>query len=463
MPIASVMLADVDTYFDRLADYRDGDADGLTFYLAGAAVTASEEAEASATALGELPDRWRAAAGQPRKGSTAASVIDQLLASPVLTYKTAARLAATSDRSAFSALDRLTDAEILSEITGNRRDRVWIANDVFDELERLVDDDPTPGRFLLTGSTNFLAVPSISESLAGRARILRLWPLSEAELAGAYPNTVTRWFDGSVGTGADPGLSRADYLERLCRGGYPEVISLDPATRRAWFESYVETVTSRDLVALADIREVTALTGLLTWAAGSTSQEVNVSSAAGALGIDRSTVVSYLEWLEAVFLVHSIPAWSRNLTARATRRPKLHLTDTGLAADLLGLGQEALLSPTAPATGSLIETFTVNEIARQASAALDRVELSHYRDRRDHEVDLVLGRRDGTMVAIEVKATASPSSSQLRHVAWLRDKVDVAAPSAFRAGILLHAGAQSATVGDRLHLLPISSLWSVPG
>lgn len=137
VPIASVMLADVHAYFDRLADYRAGDADGMTFYLAEAAVTASEEAGASATALSAMPDQWRAAAAHPRRGSAAASIIDQLLASPVLTYKTAASLADTSDRSAFSALDRLTEAQVLNEITGNRRARVWIATDVFDELDRL--------------------------------------------------------------------------------------------------------------------------------------------------------------------------------------------------------------------------------------------------------------------------------------------------------------------------------------
>jgi hypothetical protein len=106
-------------------------------YLADAAVTASEEAETSAVALSEMPSQWRSATGHPRKGSAPASIIGQLLVSPVLTYKTAAGMAGTSDRSAFSALDRLTDAEILSEITGNRRDRVWIATDVFDELDRL--------------------------------------------------------------------------------------------------------------------------------------------------------------------------------------------------------------------------------------------------------------------------------------------------------------------------------------
>ena len=328
-------------------------------------------------------------------------------------------------------------------------------------VKQLVDADATPGRFLLTGSTNFLAVPSISESLAGRVRILRLWPLSEAELANVRTMAIDQWFEGSMmDSGSVPSVTRTDYLDRACRGGYPEVVNLDERHRHDWFDSYVETVTQRDLVALADIRKTTSLRRLLRWSAAITSNELNVSEAARDLGIDRATVVSYLEWLQVVFLVHELPAWSRNLTARASRRPKLHLTDTGLAADLLGVSSDALAAPTAPATGPLLESFVVNEIARELSSSPTRIGLFHYRDHREHEVDLILERSDGAIIAIEVKATSSPTAGQLGHVEWLKEKVDAASPGRFQAGILLHTGTQSVTVGDRLHLRPISVLWS---
>ena len=331
-------------------------------------------------------------------------------------------------------------------------------------VKRLVDDDPTPGRFLLTGSTNFLTVPTISESLAGRVRILNLGPLSEAELAGAPTSVVDRWFQSPFGVAPPAAPARGDYLERVCRGGYPEVLDLEEPMRPGWFESYVETVTGRDMAALADIRKTAALPRLLRWAAASTSAEFNASNAAGALEIDRRTVVSYLEWLETVFLIRQLPAWSRNLTARAVRRPKLHLADTGLAADVLGLDPAALAPPTASATGALLESFVVNEIARQAAAApgADRLTLHHYRDHSGHEVDLVIERRDGAVVAVEVKATSSPTAAQLKSAAWLRDKLDAVDPGAFRAGFLLHTGDHTLTVGDRLHLRPIASLWTSP-
>lgn len=329
-------------------------------------------------------------------------------------------------------------------------------------IKRVVDSDPTPGRILLTGSTNFLTVPVISESLAGRVRILRLWPFSEAERIGQPVTPVEEWFSTPSSIGRGQPEERLSYLERLCQGGYPEVVALEPSIRHAWFDSYVETVTLRDIYALADIRRKAALPRLLRWMAAATASELNVTATAGRLGLDRSTAVSYLEWLRTVFLVHELPAWSPNFRSRAVRRPKIHFSDTGLATHLLGAGPAMLAKPTSLLAGPLLETFTVNEVSRQLSASSARVATFHYRDPQKREVDLIMERPDGALVAIEVKATRSPTKGHLRHVRWLRDKLDTTAPGTFRAGILFHTGPQSLTVGDRLHLRPISTLWSPP-
>lgn len=340
-------------------------------------------------------------------------------------------------------------------------DEIQLGGDrVVRAIKRLVDTAPTPGRFLLTGSTNFLTVPSISESLAGRVHILRLWPFSEAELAGRPTADMEGWFDVPARIGRGRPEERRSYLDRLCRGGYPEVTALEPAIREDWFGSYVETVIRRDMFELADIRRGAAVPRLLRWTAAATASELNVAAASGTLGIHRSTVVSYLEWLGTVFLTHELPPWSTNFTSRAVRSPKLHLADSGLAAYLLGVGPEILARPTAAMAGPLLETFTVNEFARQMSGSGSRIRMFHYRDYQKREIDLIMERRDGALVAIEIKATRSPSTGQLRHVRWLRDKLDKSAPGTFRAGVLLHTGDQSLTVGDRLYLRPISLLWS---
>ncbi|WP_420623883.1 ATP-binding protein [Candidatus Poriferisodalis sp.] len=349
-------------------------------------------------------------------------------------------------------------------------------------VKMAVDDRGEPGRFLLTGSTNFLSVPTISESLAGRAAIVQLWPLSQSELtAQAAPvgiggdpgasghadldvltsgSAVAAWFDGDFRLGGSSGTTRDDYLHRLCRGGYPEPFELDGRPRQRWFDSHVTTVLNRDIVELGALRAVPAMHRLIRLAAASTAAEVNLADWSRRLGLDRRTVEGYLGWMRTVFLVHELPAWARNRTRRAIKRPKLHMADTGLAAALLRLDAAALRHPNATMIGSLIETFVVNEIAQQISASDEAIDLHHFRDSTGREADLVLEHTDGRLVAVEIKASASPAPSQMDNLAWLRDLMDRAEPGSFAAGVLLHTGRHALKLGDRLYLLPIDQLWN---
>ena len=332
-------------------------------------------------------------------------------------------------------------------------------------VKKLVDEEQEPGRFLLTGSTDFLSVPTISESLAGRARIMRLGPLSMAEISGLPRPVVENWLnDFENPTALRPALrpstvTRATYAQLICNGGYPEVLRLPDHLRSGWFDSYVETVVERDIAALADVRRLTTMGPLLRWSAAMTSQELNIAATSRRLEISQPTAVRYLDWLRTVFLVHELPAWSRNLVARARRRPKLHLADTGIAANLLGASSEALLEPTSTAFGHLAESFVVGELSRQTAAASTRITMWHYRDSR-HEVDMILERPDGGVVAVEVKASSSPAPSTAGHLIWLRDRLDQTSPGLFLGGIVLHMGEHDLKIGDRIHMRPISSLWS---
>ncbi len=360
-------------------------------------------------------------------------------------------------------------------------------------IKMAVDVDPTPGRFVLTGSTNFLTVPNISESLAGRAILLRLWPLSMAEIAGVPPGAALRnWFgEGPSGPTMSPdaetrhaqsppstppsgatrpasppaqttssSTTRSEYLELVCRGGYPEVQRMSGGARQDWFASYSETVIARDILQLGDVRRATLLTDLLRLAAANTADVVNVTRWAQRLGADRATITAYLGWLHTVFLADQLPAWSRSHGARVTRRPKLHLADTGLAAALTGMSAPVLAAPTSTMAGRLLESFVVGEVARQLSAGEPSARLYHYRDSGGREVDLVCEHADGAIVAIEIKATASPRAKDATHLRALRDTLDRAEPGAFRAGILLHTGPHQASFGNRIQAAPIDILWN---
>lgn len=347
-------------------------------------------------------------------------------------------------------------------------DEVQRAGDRLVRALKIAVDDGTnaTGRFLLTGSSNFLTVPTISESLAGRAVILTLWPFSQAELresAEQCPqNVVEQWFEDDVAPrrAASSGTSRTDYLEMTCVGGFPEVQRLSTTGRQRWFSAYVETVVSRDIAQLGDIRRAALLPQLLRLAAAQTSGELNVSRWADQLGADRGTVQSYLGWLRTVFLVHELPSWRRNRTARAVRRPKLHIADSGLAAGLLGLTAKAVASLNHPMTGPLLETFAVNEIIRLCAATEMPVSLHRYRDSSQHEVDLVIERSDGAVAAVEIKATSSPRADDLRNLTRFRDQLDAVEPGSLRAGVLLHTGTNTLPQGDRLLSASLDTLWN---
>ena len=323
-----------------------------------------------------------------------------------------------------------------------------------------VDTDPRPGRYVLAGSTRFLTTPSLSESLAGRAAVVDVWPFSQGEFDGRSDGFVDHVFDDpdSLVEIAPPTSDRTDYVRRICRGGFPEPALTETArSRRAWFRGYVQAITERDIRGMARVNEPSAIRVLLSYLAAVTAQEHNSANTANKTGLHRATVSRYVELLEAVFLVHQLPAWSRNLAGRVVKHRKLHLTDTGLAAALLGVSPEALARPIAPSRGPLVETFVVNELAKQATWSENSVRLYHWRISGGAEVDVVLERDDGKIVGIECKAAETVTKRDFHGLAALRDLVG----QQFVQGVVLHSGRQGAiSFGDRLIALPLEALWA---
>ncbi|MEQ8768657.1 MAG: ATP-binding protein [Planctomycetota bacterium] len=334
-----------------------------------------------------------------------------------------------------------------------------------------VDRKRTPGRFLLTGSTRFLTLSRISESLAGRVHIVDLWPFSQGEAKRLGPESDTllpALFDSpSVirRLGRRPMPTRREILDRICRGGYPEAQYLDPAARRRFFANYLRTVTLRDVPEISRIRHLDELPRILRLLAAATAQEINDADLAARLNIDRRTLrANYLPLLHTVYLAHEVPAWSRNLVSRVSKRSKSYLADTGIAAHLLGVDAERIAQPTAVATGPLMETFTVNELVRQVArfGAELGVSLFHYRAHTGSEIDLVIEGDDGRTVGIEIKAAASVRAEDFRHLVGLRDRLDGLRDARFVRGVLFYAGSQALGFGDRLEALPVASLWLPP-
>lgn len=331
-------------------------------------------------------------------------------------------------------------------------DRVVLA------VKSQVDRSREAGQYVLAGSTRFLTAPTLTESLAGRAGVLEVWPFSQGELEGRREHFVDLLFTDHTRLSRlkPPGIDRMEYLERVVRGGYPELQHINSARARdSWFRSYVASVTERDVREMARVREASAANLLLRALAATTAQELVTQTLSSRTDLSRATVDRYVHLLESVFMIHQLRPWSRNGLNRAIRRAKVHVVDSGLAAHLMGMTSASLARPTQRETGQLVETFGVNEIAKQASWADAQVRLHHYRHRDGAEVDLVLENARGQVVAIEIKAAMGANAGDFKHLR----KVQQTVGDDFLHGIVLHLGERVLPFGDRMTALPLGCLW----
>jgi hypothetical protein len=336
-------------------------------------------------------------------------------------------------------------------------DEVQRAPALFTALKVAVDRLRVPGRFLITGSANVLLVPALADSLAGRMGILRLHPFAQCELARRTPRFLDALFAGRFPTGLAERLG-AELAERIAAGGYPAALARrTPARRGAWYRDYVETEIQRDVRDLSRIRSPDTLPRLLALAASHTAQLINFSELAGPFQLTRQTTHDHVALLEGVFLLQRLPPWHRSRMSRLVKTPKLHIGDTGVACALLGLGAGDLWRDRAT-FGSLLETFVLQELQRQASGRHDPLTFFHFRDRDGYEVDIVIERGAHALAGIEVKAAASVTEADFRGLRKLRE----AAGQRFAHGVVLYDGEATIPFGERLHAVPIRALWETP-
>ncbi|MGH3979692.1 MAG: ATP-binding protein [Pseudonocardiaceae bacterium] len=319
--------------------------------------------------------------------------------------------------------------------------------------------DRRPGRFVLAGSARHQVVPELADFLTGRVELLTLWPFAVAELLPGASSVVDRLYDGSaLQERRTSGMPRRELVDIVLRGGYPIAVGLAPEHRGRWFTNLAALVLERIGDDVTPVRRTDVLGRFLRLSAARTAQVLNAAELGRDAGLGRDQAGAYLRLLELVYLVVVLPAWSVNLSARVTKRPKLHLVDSGLAAHLQGITAERL-SPVDPAAasrfGALLETFVVTEVLKQAGWAAEAVSAYHYRTADGVEVDLVLEAADGRVVAVEIKAGSQVTASAMRDLAQLRDRLG----ARFTAGVLLTSGSQAQRVGDRLSVAPVDILW----
>ena len=338
-------------------------------------------------------------------------------------------------------------------------DEVQRVPSLFTALKLDIDRRRVPGRFVLTGSTNVLAVPTVQDSLAGRLETVRLHPLAQCEMhlsRSAKEGFIDALFGGSFILRRTERLG-AGLAERIVSGGYPAALARPTGRRRAnWYASYIEAQVQRDVGDLARISGLDVLPRLMALAATQTAHLLNMSSLASPFQLSRPTIGDYVGLLERVYLLERLPPWYRNRGKRFVKRPKLHIGDTGLACALMGVDTRTLAADR-PLLGQLLETFVFQELRRQASWHDGPVNFFHYRDKDQVEVDIVL--EHGRQVAgVEVKAGATVTAADFRGLRRLKE----ASGDSFAAGVVLYDGESLVGFGESLYAVPVRLLWEMP-
>ncbi|MEU4231755.1 ATP-binding protein [Nonomuraea sp. NPDC026600] len=333
--------------------------------------------------------------------------------------------------------------------------------EILSAIKAELNRDLRPGRFLLTGSTRYGALPRLGQALTGRAHVMTIWPLSQGELSGRRETFLDAVLTDpeSLLTSVPSRTSRPQYEAAMLAGGFPIALSLPESERGAWFRDFVSMVIERDALEIRKVRQRQVLPVILRHLAARTSSTVSMADIATVVGLDQRLVADYAALLEAVFLTHRLEAFGRTLGSKVARSPKIHLIDSGLAAHVLGITRRKL-DRRDPATltefGRVVETFVVNELMKQAGWSEEMVEFSHFRTRDQREVDLVIESHEGSVVGVEVKAKSSIEEKDFQGLRLLRERLG----SSFVAGVLVNLGQQSFRHDDRLYVMPVDRLWT---
>lgn len=333
-------------------------------------------------------------------------------------------------------------------------DEVQRVPELFTSLKMAVDGRRAPGRFILTGSANVLLVSKLADSLAGRMAILRLHPLSQAELGRVKSNFLSRLFLGAFKAGKTANRLGSALAQRVANGGYPAALTRStPRRRTIWYRDYIDTLIQRDVRDLARISALDALPRLLAMAAGQTASLVNVSELAAPFQISRQTIREYMSLLSRIFLLDELPSWHTNRMKRLVKASKLHMGDTGLACSLLGMNPDALWEDRS-LFGRVLKTFVYQELRRLASWHEAAVAFYHFRDKDQVEVDVVL-ESESRVAGVEVKAASTVTAADFKGLRKLQEAME----KKFAAGVVLYDGEAVVGFGDRLYAVPVSSLW----
>jgi predicted AAA+ superfamily ATPase len=312
-------------------------------------------------------------------------------------------------------------------------DEVQRSPDLLLAVKRAVDERRVPGRFLLTGSANLLLMQKISESLAGRALYLTLWPLTRREQLGlGQTGAWSRLFAAPDSEWRDLLLAEEapeeDWRQLALRGGYPVPVREleDEQARALWFDGYTRTYLERDLQDLSTVTSLVDFRRLMRAACLRLGGIVNQTELGRDVGLPQPTVHRHLSLLETSYQLVRLPPFAVNRTRRLIKAPKLFWCDTGLALHLAGESEPR---------GAHLENLVLSDLLAWRDTQVPRPEILYWRTSSGVEVDLVV-EHQGKLLPIEVKASDRPRLAEARNLTIFREEY----PDLARTGLLLHGG-----------------------
>lgn len=326
-------------------------------------------------------------------------------------------------------------------------DEVQRQPELLHAVKRSVDEDREPGRFVLTGSANLLLMEAVSETLAGRAVYLTLWPLTRGERLGERRGG--RWDllldldpSGWQAALADTGMEPGPWEEVARTGGYPPAVvhHRSAGARGRWFDGYVQTYLERDLRSLRSVAHLPEFRRLMRAVCLRAGQLLNQTELGRDVGLPQATVHRYLNLLETSYQLVRLEPFSVNRSKRLIKTPKAYWTDTGLAHRLAAGGIPE---------GALFENLILTDLLAWRDARGDRAEVLYWRTASQQEVDFVIETPAG-VVPIEAKTTRRLRPSDARHMlAFLEEYPDLAG-----AGVVLHTGEAVEWIADDVLAVP---------
>ena len=326
-------------------------------------------------------------------------------------------------------------------------------------VKRAVDDDPRPGRFLLTGSVE---AELTARTWPGTGRVVRvvMHGLTRREISGASgAGLIDVAVHGSLDDIVLPRqrVTIDDYVALATTSGFPEpALRLNGAARSAWLDSYLDHLVTRDVLTTGHTRDPVRLRRYLEVLGLTTASIPTEATLSDSAAIDRRTVETYDRLLINLFTIDLVPAWTSNRLSRLAKRRKRYLADPAVALTAARVAADDVLRD-GDLLGRLLDTFVAAQLRPEVELMQPRARLHHLRTEGGRqEVDLVIDLGRGRVVAVEIKAGSSPRLKDARHLVWLRDELG----DAFVRGILFHTGPHPFELDDRIWAVPIAAFWT---